>query len=117
MYKTSNCLRAAQTGNPATGTARMGAEEGIFMKDEQKKILEELVSNFADIKARKELMAQFGNSKMPFFGVNEDGEDVEVHIAESSIIVKTNQENGWTRVNYYGADGEAEGESFDGRWK
>lgn len=33
------------------------------------------------------------------------------------LELRTHQDNGWVRVNYYGADGSYEGESFDGRWK
>ena len=38
-----------------------------------------------------------------------------VSIAKDSIVVKTNQSNGWIRVNYYDENGNPEGESFEGR--
>lgn len=33
------------------------------------------------------------------------------------LELRTHQENGWVRINYYGADGHYEGESYDGKWK
>lgn len=81
-----------------------------------KTIPNELTKNFADIEARKEIIEKFADSEQAFSGQNEDGEDVEIHVAESGIILKTYQSNGWLRVNYYGADGHAEGETFEGKW-
>lgn len=63
------------------------------------------------------LMEEYGDSKYPFFGENEDGERTEIHIAEDSIIYKTYQKNGWVRVNYFDENGIEDGETFDGRWK
>lgn len=80
------------------------------------KISNELAKNFINVEGRKEIIKKYGNSKQAFFGENEDGEQVELHVADDGIILKTYQENGWVRVNYYDADGYAEGESFDGRW-
>ena len=78
--------------------------------------LNQLAAEFTDINVRRTLMREFGKSTMPFSGKNEDGETVILHVAEDSIIVETFQSNGWVRKNYYGADGSAEGETFDGRW-
>lgn len=33
------------------------------------------------------------------------------------LEIRTHQDNGWIRINYYGADGSYEGESYDGKWK
>lgn len=63
------------------------------------------------------LMEQHGNSASPFYGKNEDGEDVEIHIGNTSVVYKTYQSNGWVRVNYYDKNGLPNGEMFDGRWK
>ena len=62
-------------------------------------------------------MKGHGNSQFPFFGENEDGERIEIHIAEDSIIYKTYQKNGWIRVNYFDENGIEDGETFDGKWK
>ena len=81
-----------------------------------KTIPNELTKNFADDKTRKEIIEKFTDYKQAFFGKNEDGEDVEIHIAESGIILKTYQNNGWLRVNYYDENGYAEDEVFNGKW-
>ena len=62
-------------------------------------------------------MQEYGNVDDPFFGKNENGEDVVVGIANDSVVITTYQLNGWVRVNYYNSEGEIEGESYDGRWK
>lgn len=80
------------------------------------RIPNELTANFGDIQCRRELMAKYGDSKYPFYGSNEHGEAVLISIAKDSIETRTFQANGWLRVNYYGADGSMEGESFEGRW-
>lgn len=72
---------------------------------------------FTTVEGRKELMQKYGKGSWPYSGVNEDGEEVLVSISTDSIVVRTNQTNGWVRVNYYDAEGEPEGETFDGRWR
>lgn len=82
------------------------------------KISDELSTRFADVKGRQELIEKYGNSNTMFTGENSDGETVTVSIdKEKGIILKTYQNNGWLRVNYYNKEGYAEGESFDGRWR
>ena len=76
----------------------------------------ELSKNFASTEGRKKIIEEYADSKQAFFGVNEDEEQVELHVAESGIILKTYQSNGWVRVNYYDAEGYADGETFEGRW-
>lgn len=71
---------------------------------------------FTTVEGRKELMKKYGEGSWPYSGVNEDGEEVLVSISTDGIVVRTNQTNGWVRVNYYDADGEPEGETFEGRW-
>ena len=78
--------------------------------------LNALAKDFTQVEVRRQMMQEFGDSKAAFSGVNEDGEDVLVSIANDSIVVSTNQKNGWIRKNTYGADGYAEGETFEGRW-
>lgn len=49
-----------------------------------------------------------------------NGENLTVNAVKNefgSLELRTNQENGWVRINYYSAEGEYEGESYDGRWK
>ena len=77
----------------------------------------ELTKNFEDIECRRKLIELYGDSELPFGGVNEDGEDVLVSISKTGIVVRTNQKNGWVRVNYYDENGDFAGESYDGRWR
>lgn len=65
----------------------------------------------------RSLMEEYGDSKYPFDGENEDGEKTEIHISKEEIIYKTMQKNGWVRVNYFDENGIEAGETFDGRWK
>jgi hypothetical protein len=56
------------------------------------------------------------NESGMFGGKNNDGEDVMVLISKGEeATVKTFQENGWLRVNYYNSNGYSEGETFEGR--
>lgn len=50
-------------------------------------------------------------------GENSDGETVYLSVSKTGMVLKTEQENGWVRVNYYDADGYSTGESFDGKWR
>lgn len=78
--------------------------------------LNELAKGFDRCEVRQTLMREFGESETAYSGVNADGEDVLLSIFSDHITVSTNQHNGWVRVNYYDADGYAEGETFKGRW-
>ena len=78
--------------------------------------LNELAKGFDRCEVRRTLMREFGESETAYTGVNADGEDVLLSIFSDHITVSTNQHNGWVRVNYYDADGYAEGETFKGRW-
>lgn len=78
--------------------------------------LNELARDFDRCEVRRTLMREFGESQTAYSGVNADGEDVLLTILTDHITVSTNQRNGWVRVNYYDADGYAEGETFKGRW-
>ena len=78
--------------------------------------LNELAKDFDRCEVRRTLMQEFGENETAYSGVNADGEDVLLSIFSDHITVSTNQHNGWVRVNYYGADGYAEGETFKGRW-
>lgn len=78
--------------------------------------LNELAKDFDRCEVRRTLIREFGKSETAYSGVNADGEDVLLSIFSDHITVFTNQHNGWVRVNYYDADGYAEGETFKGRW-
>ena len=78
--------------------------------------LNELAKDFDRCEVRRTLMREFGESETAYSGVNADGEDILLSIFSDRIIVSTNQRNGWVRVNFYDADGYAEGETFKGRW-
>lgn len=82
-----------------------------------KKISNELSSQFATVEGRLKLMELYGDSEAMYSGENEDGESVVLSIAHDSIILKTFQKNGWTKVNYYDECGFPEGETFEGRWR
>lgn len=69
-----------------------------------------------DPKLLRTLMKEHGSSRFPFYGKNDEGEDIEIHISKNSIIYKTYQSNGWLRANHYDADGYPAGETFEGRW-
>lgn len=82
------------------------------------KIPNEMSARFTSAQGRRELIEKFGDSEAMFTGTNADGEMVTVSIhKEKGIVLNTYQENGHVRVNYYGKDGQPEGESFDGKWK
>ena len=77
----------------------------------------ELAARFAEVDIRKQIMKEYGNSESAFLGHNEDGELVEMSVHPDEIIVKTYQENGWLRVNYYDENGLPNGETFEGKWE
>ncbi|WP_417342055.1 hypothetical protein [Evtepia gabavorous] len=64
------------------------------------------------------IMRDYGDSQFPFFGENEEGEDVEIHVCKDSITVVTYQKNGWVRRNVYThSDGDITSEElFDGKY-
>ncbi len=82
-----------------------------------KQIPNELSENFNTQEGRKKLIELYSNGDSMFFGTNEDNESVYVSIAENGIILRTEQDNGWVRVNFYDSEGIATGETFDGKWK
>ena len=82
-----------------------------------KSIPQDLCMGFGTAAGRKELIRQYAESEFPFSGKNVDGEDTLVSISALGIVCETFQENGWVRVDYYDANGEFEGQTFDGRWR
>ncbi len=75
-----------------------------------------LAENFHKREVRKQLMKEYGNSSTAFMGQNEDGETVLMSINADGIILKTYQNNGWIRLDYYDEDGDYESEMYEGRW-
>lgn len=68
------------------------------------------VINFdsTDRAGMKKLRDQYGDSEMPFFGENQDGEKIIISINHENITTQTFQKNGWCRTNIYHADGDIE---------
>lgn len=64
--------------------------------------------DFKDRKHCLELMDEYGDTKMPFFGENTEGESVIIGITHDSIAVDTFQKNGWCRRNVLWRDGTTE---------
>lgn len=81
------------------------------------KRLNELATNFNELENRRTIMKEYGGIESALTGVNENGETTLLHIAHDSLIVETFQHNGWIRKNYYDAEGYADGESYNGKWK
>lgn len=81
------------------------------------KIPNELSCRFDTVEGRKEIVQQYADSDTMFTGENSDGETVYLSVSKTGMVLKTEQENGWVRVNYYDADGYSTGESFDGKWR
>ena len=77
----------------------------------------ELSAKFNTLEGRKQIIAEYVDSDTMFVGENEDGECVYLSVSDTGMVLRTEQLNGWVRVNYYVADGDATGESFDGKWK
>lgn len=85
------------------------------LTQERRERLNELAKDFNNRETRILLMKEFGDSEEAFSGINEDGEAILISIANDSIVVRTNQSNGWIRINYYDENGDQEGEAYEGR--
>lgn len=70
----------------------------------------------SDLEGMRKLMDLHGDSEFPFFGTNEDGEDVIISVCRDNIMIRTFQHNRWVRVATYWRDGVYE-ETFEGRWE
>ena len=81
------------------------------------KIPNELSCRFDTAEGRKEIIWQYADSDTMFTGENSDGETVYLSVSETGMVLKTEQENGWVRVNYYDENGCSTGEGFDGKWR
>lgn len=71
--------------------------------------------DMSDYEVRKNFIQN--NESSIYGGKNEENEDVMVFLEKGlEMTIKTFQNNGWLRVNYYTADGYSDGETFEGRW-
>lgn len=79
----------------------------------------QIIFDSNDFTKMKEIMKEYGNCEFPFYGANQDGADIEIHVSPSSITTKTYQNNGWLRVMYYELiDGSiCVSETYEGRWQ
>lgn len=64
--------------------------------------------DFNDFGACLDLMKQYGDSELPFFGSNQEGEKVLISVNPDNIAVRTFQNNGWMRINTLWDDGTTE---------
>lgn len=77
--------------------------------------MKKLAIDMSDIEVRKGLV-QNRESNI-YCTINEDGEDVVIVLEQGEgMEMKTFQNNGWVRVNYYDENGAHDGETFAGRW-
>ena len=58
-----------------------------------------------DLEQIKQLVDNSDEFEMPLIGVNEDGESTMTEVTDKFVLVKTFQDNGWLRNNYYYPDG------------
>ena len=85
-------------------------------KNLNKTRLDELAADFGNPASRRLLVQEFGNHPDALWGKNENGENVELSIRKDGITERVYQNNGWVRVNEYGAEGQIVGETYEGRW-
>lgn len=75
--------------------------------------------DFNDLWAMRDVMNKYGDDGIngcdSLSETNDEGELNFVEIFSDSILVRTYQHNGWTRINQLRYDGTSE-ELFDGRW-
>jgi len=74
-------------------------------------------ARFNTQEGRRFMIREYGESKSMYSGNNELGERVYLSIAPNGMVLKTEQDNGWLRVNYYDENGFSTGETFEGRWR
>lgn len=85
-------------------------------KNWNKARLDALAADFDNLASRCQLMQEFGDYPDALWGVNEENEKVELSIRRDGLTLRVYQSNGWVRVNEYGAEGQMEGETYEGRW-
>lgn len=64
----------------------------------------EIIIDPHDYDGMIELMKRHKEFDVPWSGMNEDGEHIQISVNEDNITVETFQNNGWTRENIYWKD-------------
>ena len=85
-------------------------------KNWNKARLDELAADFGSAASRRKLVQEFGDYPDALWGNNENGEKVMLSIRKDGLTERVYQRNGWVRVNEYSAEGQMEGETYEGRW-
>lgn len=85
-------------------------------KNWNKARLDELAADFGSASSRRKLVQEFGDYPDALWGNNENGEKVMLSIRKDGLTERVYQRNGWVRVNEYSAEGQMEGETYEGRW-
>ena len=79
--------------------------------------MEIVVNDWSDMVVRDNIMDTHGDSVEPFYGHNQNGESIAIHVSHESIVLETMQDNGWVRKNYYYYNDDTCEELFDGKWQ
>lgn len=79
--------------------------------------VEIIVNDWNDIVERDNIMQMYGDSNEPFYGKNENGESITIHVSPDIIVLETMQDNGWIRKNCYYRGEWAHEEVFCDKWK
>lgn len=85
-------------------------------KNWNKARLDELAADFGSAASRRKLVQEFGDYPDALWGNNENGEKVMLSIRKDGLTERVFQNNHWVRVSEYGAEGQMEGETYEGRW-
>lgn len=74
--------------------------------------------DFSNPKEVREAISRFKDCPTMLSGRNQNNEEIWISFSpDSTAVLRTFQNNGWERVNYYSKDGYCDGETFEGRWK
>lgn len=76
-----------------------------------------VVNDWGSRKERDAIMEEYGDSEFPFFGKNQNDEDIEIHVSKESIVLVTYQKNKWIRKNYFYKGEFYTEELFEGKWE
>ena len=74
--------------------------------------------DFSNPREVREAISRLKDCPGIFSGRNQNNEEIEISFfSDSTAELRTFQNNGWERVNYYSCDGECERETFEGKWR
>lgn len=74
--------------------------------------------DFSNPEEVREAISRFKDCPGIFSGRNQNNEEIWISFfSDSTAELRTFQNNGWERVNYYSCDGECECETFEGKWR